>query len=98
MQQIMTSQTANGASTTLPATALADRALKTIFVWGTFDGASVKVEVSANGIDWVDATNDSGAVLTFTAKGVSNINVHGAHIRFNVSSAGASTSLNGAIA
>jgi len=40
----------------------------TIFCWGTFGSATVKVQLSAEGTEWFDE-----AAITFTAKGYASI-------------------------
>ena len=64
----------------------------TIYAWGTFDGASVALQVSPDGVEWFDITG--GDTGTFTAKEARVIEVSAYAIRGVVTSAGASTSLN----
>lgn len=64
-------------------------ATQTVYVWGTFDGANVQLQVSPDGVEWFTPLN-----ATFSAKAVTNINVSAYYVRGIVSNAGASTSVN----
>ena len=56
----------------------------TVFAYGTFGGATVKVQVSPDGVTFFDLTD-----LTFTANGCSNVTLAaGSYIRANLSSVG----------
>lgn len=62
----------------------------TVFCDGTFDGATVKLQVRRPGGDWQDDTD-----LTFTAGGHINLQlVSGVEMRGDISGVGASTSVN----
>ncbi len=68
-----------------------DMAVMSVFVWGVFDGAVVKIQFSPDGETWFD---DPTFELQFTAKAIKTQDVSvGVHIRATISSAGASTNL-----
>ncbi|MCP4992864.1 MAG: hypothetical protein GY934_03615 [Gammaproteobacteria bacterium] len=90
MQNLFSAQTADGSEVSGSLGA----GLKTVFCWGTFDSATVKVQLSPDGSEWFDLDD-----LTFTAKGVVNFMTQiGVQYRANLSSAGGSTSVNLGIA
>lgn len=60
----------------------------TFFVFGTFNGCTVKLQWSPDGTNWADVADAS-----FTAAGQINFEVAGGYVRANVSSAGGSTSI-----
>jgi hypothetical protein len=60
----------------------------TVYLWGTFDGATVEVEVSPNGSEYFDISDAS-----FTDKGFANVQARFEVLALTVSSAGASTSV-----
>jgi hypothetical protein len=65
----------------------------TVHVYGTWDGATVAIQVSFNGTNWVKPDNTSGAGV-LRANGTVKINHDGSYkIRAVVSEAGGSTSL-----
>lgn len=98
VRRVLTSQTTNGSSTPVPFFG----GNHMITVWGTFDGASVTVEVthdsSAEG--WVAATDQSGADIVITSpvndELLRNTSQY-QQVRLTVSGAGASTDLNAKI-
>lgn len=59
-----------------------------LFIFGTFDGATVTIQDSMDGTEWFDVP--SGA---FTAKSRANYQTHAQYVRAVVSGAGASTSV-----
>ncbi len=90
MLNLFSGQTANGS---VGMDAIAD-GLQTVFCWGTFDSATVKVQLSPDGSEWFDLDD-----LTFTAKSVMNFKTQaGVQYRATLSSAGGSTSVNLAVA
>ena len=61
----------------------------TVCVYGTWDGATVTIQVSPDGSTWIDLED-----ATFTDDIATNINLNDLwQIRANISSAGGSTSL-----
>ncbi len=58
----------------------------TLYVWGTFDGATAVLELSPDGSAWFQAED-----LTFTAKGVTKLEVEGHSVRGTLQNAGAAT-------
>jgi len=66
----------------------------TLYVWGTWDGATVTLQASPdNGTTWIDLED-----ATFTQNTVTNITLHTMNqIRASISGAGGSTSLNAKI-
>jgi len=69
-----------------------DMDLLTVFAWGVFNGAQVKIEFSPDGEEWFE---DPIGELTFDAKAIRTQRVSvGVHIRAVITSAGASTNLN----
>ncbi len=86
MQNLFSAQTADGSEVSDSLGA----GLKTVFCWGTFDSATVKVQLSPDGLEWFDFSD-----LTFTAKAAMNFKTQiGVQYRANLSSAGGSTSVN----
>ena len=87
---LFTARTTNGSSTAHEL----NRSSASLFVWGTFDSCSVKLEISPNaGTDYVDGPTD----WTFTAAGFVEIRVcpvEAGYVRATLSSAGAGTSIN----
>ena len=67
MYGIFKSETANVAGS---GTVKAYKARHTMFAWGTFGGATVKVQLSPNGVDWFDDAN-----LTMTTAGFNTFEV-----------------------
>lgn len=68
-----------------------DMDLLTVYVWGTFNGATVKVQFSPDGTEWFD---DPIGELVFTQKLIRTQKVSvGTHIRAVISDAGGSTNL-----
>lgn len=61
--------------------------LQTIFVWGVFDGATVRLQGSPDGNEWFDLAN-------FNAKEVLGIGLNVRFLRASVTNAGATTNLN----
>ena len=65
--------------------------LMTVFAWGTFDGATVKIQFSPDGEEWFD---DPIGELNFTSKALRTQRVTaGVHIRATISNAGGSNNL-----
>jgi len=59
-----------------------------VFVYGTFDGATVKLEVSPDeGVNWFDTG------LAITAQSVANVEIRAAHVRGVVSGGGGSVAI-----
>jgi hypothetical protein len=63
-------------------------AFNTVYLWGTFDGATVEVKVSPDGSEYFDVADAS-----FTDKGFANVQARFEVLALTVSSAGASTSV-----
>ena len=59
-----------------------------IAVWGTFDGATVQIEVSPDNSEWIAVTDGA-----FTAEGTKVMESYLPYVRAVVSSAGGSTSV-----
>lgn len=69
-----------------------DTGIMTVFVWGTFGGATIKIQFSPDGEKWFD---DPIGELNFTQETIRTQQVSvGIHIRAVLSNAGASTNLN----
>jgi hypothetical protein len=85
--RIFTARTTNGQSTDK---IVSNGRQMTAFVTGTFDSANVKVEFSPDlGTTWIDS-----GLAAITAAGVKNfLAPAGTHVRFAVTSVGASSSL-----
>lgn len=65
-----------------------------IYLYGTPDGATAKLQCSPDGTTYVDLDDINGNAVSFTAAGTTVIEVAvGESLRANVASAGASTSL-----
>jgi hypothetical protein len=87
--------TANGAGAAIPAPRfdqVRPRNPLTVYVWGTFGGATVKVQVSPDGANWFDLSNYS-----FSAIGCENIDAATAFYRLYVTGASGATSLTGGV-
>lgn len=97
MQKLLDAVTENIEGEAIGGASLSRFPTKTVFVWGTFDGATVTIEISPDGVEWFDAPNSDGDPLEFTAKGVENIDVQCAYIRAVVTNAGASTEVSAAV-
>ncbi len=65
---------------------------KTLQIWGTFDGATVTIEVSPDEVQWNPLPDGA-----FTAADVKDLKISTEKIRAVISGAGASTNLNAAI-
>lgn len=65
---------------------------KTLQIWGTFDGATITIEVSPDGVQWNPLPDGA-----FTAADVKDLKVSASKVRAVVSGAGASTSVSAAI-
>ena len=66
MYQLFKNATANGQSGAVKTY----RARHTVFAWGTWGGATAKLQISPNGTDWFDLTGAS-----FTADGTATFEV-----------------------
>lgn len=64
----------------------------TVYVWGTFDSATVDIQVSPDGSEWFPTTGGQ-----FTEKGAKTIELTAHQFRLVVASAGGSTSINAAV-
>ena len=65
--------------------------LMSVFAWGVFDGASISLQFSPDGVEWFD---DPTAELVFTEKTIRTQRVTvGAHVRAVITGAGASTNV-----
>ena len=64
----------------------------TVYVWGTFGGATVKVQVTPDGTNWFDLSNYS-----FSDVGCENIDAAAVAYRLFVSGATGATNLNGGL-
>lgn len=60
-----------------------------VYVWGTFDGATVTIQYSPDGTEWFDPEENS-----FTAKAASAIELNAYQVRAVVSGGGGSESIN----
>jgi len=65
------------------------RSVGTLYVWGTFDGATVKIQASPNGVDWLDITG-----VSYTSETVENLEIVANSIRAVVTGGGGSVSVN----
>jgi len=66
-----------------------DTGILTVFAWGTFDGATIKIQFSPDGVEWFD---DPTGELIFTNKILRTQYVSvGVHIRAVLSNVGGST-------
>ena len=85
---LFTNQTANGTSSSHAI----ERSSAMLFIWGTWDGANVEVQMSYDDTNYI-----SDADLTFTASGVRNLHVcpvpPGAYFRAVLASAGTATDI-----
>jgi len=69
-----------------------DLAQVTVFAWGTFDGARLRLQFSPDGEVWFEDTTQE---VTFTEKGLRRINVSvGVHVRGVLDKVGSSTNVN----
>ena len=78
----------------------ADGALKTVAVWGTFDGATVILQESPdNGNTWITLKKSDGSPAEFIIDGIEVINVlkTGLLLGAIVATAGGSTNVNAKI-
>lgn len=66
--------------------------LYTLYVWGTFDGGAVTLEVSFDGTEWF-----SIAGLSITAKAVQNVEFRAGYVRAVVTGGGAGVAVNALI-
>lgn len=63
--------------------------LRTVYAWGTWDGAALEFEVSPDGgTTWLDPPNNS-----FSADGMINLEIRATQMRAVQSSSGGSTSI-----
>lgn len=85
MIKLFNGQSSNGQS----ATVVSKGALLTFLGYGTWDGASLKVQCRAPGETWIDADSDN---LVLTANGIVNLQVAaGVEIRLDLSGVGTSS-------
>lgn len=82
--KIFDSETTNATS----AAASTSNASLTVYCWGTFGGATVKLQVTPDGSEWFDVDD-----LTFTSKGVVNLIYGPGQVR-GVISGGSGASIN----
>tara|TARA_R110002020_G_scaffold132746_7_gene296363 strand:+ start:5646 stop:5936 length:291 start_codon:yes stop_codon:yes gene_type:complete len=86
--QLFTNQTANGSSIAAQAS---KTQFMTLFIDGTWDGATVIMEVSPDNTNWIAVRNNA----SWTDSGADNFYANeGVWMRLTVSGAGASTDLN----
>lgn len=57
----------------------------TLFATGIFTGGTVKLQVSPDGATWLDAKDDSDAVITLSGPGVINFSVGNGFVRGHLS-------------
>lgn len=69
----------------------------TVYCWGTFGGATVTLQASPDGTNWLDVTDDYDDPITFTAAGIVAVQMSAHAFRGVVSGAGGSTSVSMAI-
>ena len=72
---------------------LSRRTDRTVQVIGTFDGATVTIQGSLDGVNWSTLNDLQGSALTFTSARLEGVSEITTYIRPLVSSAGASTDL-----
>lgn len=89
MAQLLSNATTNGSSPSLDWTG----GTGTFWAWGTFDGASVKLEASPDGTNWFDV----GASVTMNTKGVAAFALGACKLRATLSAAAPTTSINVAL-
>ena len=67
--------------------------------WGTWDGATIKLQHSPDGgTRWIDSADTNASAVSFTNDGAAEIRIpYGQLIRANLASAGAATNLNVAL-
>jgi hypothetical protein len=88
---LLDARTTDGNGTALPLNATGSRLnsmIHTVYVYGTFDGCTVKIQASLDNSTWIDITNAS-----YTTAKVDNITINTNYIRAVVSNDGASTSV-----
>lgn len=70
-----------------------------LIVWGTFDGATVKLQMTPDeGTTWIDVRDLGGVVISLTTNRVVPLSVsYNEKLRANISGAGASTDLTSVI-
>ena len=92
MAKLFTAQTANANSAQFAAGALVGvQQFNTLYFNGTWDTASLKLQSTPDGgTTWFDVP---GAVYTVDTDGPVNISIMATHLRFNLSSVGAGTSI-----
>lgn len=66
--------------------------LRTLFVWGTWDSATVKLQMTPDGTTWFDVTGAS-----FTTDGTLNVEFRAKQMRINVAGGLGSASINAII-
>jgi len=89
--------TANGSGTGRAWPQRSSFACGTIDVFGTFDGATVTLEHSADGIVWRDFLDENAVAVTWTDDTPKNICASTRVLRLTISDAGASTDLDATI-
>jgi hypothetical protein len=78
----------DGETTNTTSAAMPGQATRTVYCWGTFGGATVKVQISPDREEWFDVPE-----LTFTEKGAVNASFQGSSLR-GVISGGTGASIN----
>ena len=97
MHTLFTAATANGNSTVRSGIDFRATAQKTIYAWGTWNGATLSIETSPDNVNWFPAKNYAGTALAFTANGSDGLAIESDYIRAVITNAGGSTSLSAAI-
>jgi hypothetical protein len=71
-----------------------------LFITGTWNGATATLQASLDGSTWVDVPTDSPptTALAMTANGLANFVLGRCKLRISISGAGGSTSLNALVA
>jgi hypothetical protein len=67
--------------------------LYTLYVWGTFDGGAVTLEISLDGTEWFSVTG-----VSISAKGCVNVEFRAPHVRAVVAGGGASVAIDAFLA
>lgn len=88
---LLSARTTDGNGTALTMNSTGSRLnsmIHTVYVYGTFDGCTVKLQASLDNSTWIDITSAS-----YTAATIANITINTNYIRAVVSNDGASTSV-----
>lgn len=92
MQYLLNAATANGAGPVCGGNAMASYPNKGVQVVGTFDGATVTITVSLDGVNFGSALDGDDVALTFTAAGTQRLDGQW-FVKATITNAGAATNL-----